>query len=253
MENRSLGERLDAVIRLAGEGRCIADAGCDHGYVCINLIKGGFFERAIAMDLREGPLARAGMNVAANGLSAKIDCRISDGLAALDKDEADTVVVAGMGGALICEIMDREPDKFKALDHFVLQPQSEIGEVRKHLRETGFVITDEDAVKDEGKYYFMFRVSPVSETEAVSEDPDEQGMYDSFGRILIERKNAVLKEWLLREKCVKESILKGLSSGEAKSETGAPDESEIPERILKRRIEVNEDIRLIDLALERME
>ena len=250
MENKSLGERLDAVMRLAGSGKCLADAGCDHGYVCINLVKNESFENAIAMDLREDPLAHARVNVAAAGLSSRIACRISDGLASLDKGEADTVVVAGMGGELICKIMDREPEKFRSLDHFVLQPQSEIKEVRRHLKELGFAITDEAAVKDDGKYYFMFRVSPVAEPADESDDDCEQALADNFGRILIEKKDPVLREWLIHEKRVKEDILKGLDKG--KNSDGMS-EFELPDRILQRRQEINDYIRLIELALERMD
>ena len=75
-------------------------------------------------------------------------------------------------------------------------------------------------------------------------------MADNFGRILIEKKDPVLREWLIHEKRVKEDILKGLDKG--KNSDGMS-ESKLPDRILQRRQEINDYIRLIELALERMD
>ncbi len=83
-----------------------------------------------------------------------------------------------------------------------------------------------------------------------SDDDCEQALADNFGRILIEKKDPVLREWLIHEKRVKEDILKGLDKG--KNSDGMS-ESELPDRILQRRQEINDYIRLIELALERMD
>lgn len=95
-----LSQRLLAVADLASAGHCLADVGTDHGYIPIYLMEKGNYERAIAMDVRKGPLLRAEENRKSHGFEDRMDLRLSDGVAALREGEADTVVIAGMGGGL---------------------------------------------------------------------------------------------------------------------------------------------------------
>ena len=89
-----LSQRLLAVADLASAGHCLADVGTDHGYIPIYLMEKGNYERAIAMDVRKGPLLRAEENRKSHGFEDRMDLRLSDGVAALREGEADTVVIA---------------------------------------------------------------------------------------------------------------------------------------------------------------
>ena len=100
-----LSQRLLAVADLASAGHCLADVGTDHGYIPIYLMEKGNYERAIAMDVRKGPLLRAEENRKSHGFEDRMDLRLSDGVAALREGEADTVVIAGMGGGLVIDIL----------------------------------------------------------------------------------------------------------------------------------------------------
>ncbi len=106
-----ISRRLKAVAALVTGDGTIADIGTDHAYIPIYLIQTGAAAHAIAMDVNPGPLARAQEHIGQYGLSASIETRLSDGLARLRPGEADSVVIAGMGGALMTRILDEGCDR----------------------------------------------------------------------------------------------------------------------------------------------
>ena len=170
-----LSERLRAVASLVTPGQTLADIGTDHAYVPIRLVLDSLIPRAIAMDVNEGPLARAKENILRMGLADRIEARLSDGFEALEEGEVQCAVIAGMGGALTIRILSAFPRKVRKLDQLILQPQSELYEVRKYLAENGFRITAEDMVFEDGKYYPMMQVVP--EETGVQIVPEETGMH----------------------------------------------------------------------------
>lgn len=152
-----LSKRMDRLASMVTEGSSLADVGTDHGYIPIALVQAGRIPRAIAMDINKGPLERAALHIREQHLDTEITTRISDGMTALKEEEADTVLVAGMGGALTVHILEGGAHCLSSVKELVLQPQSEIWLVRKWLCEHGYRITDEDIVLEEGKYYPMMR------------------------------------------------------------------------------------------------
>lgn len=195
-----LSKRLAAVAALVTEGASVADIGTDHGYVPVFLVEQGIADSAIAMDVNQGPLERARMHIAQCGLSDRIKTRLSDGLLALKAGEADTMIAAGMGGGLIIRIMEEGESVLDSLNACILQPQSEIGKVRKYLALHGLVIEKEDMVFEDGKYYPMMR--------AVHGKPEHYEEYEYiYGKRLLKMCHPVLKEFLLREQKIKESII----------------------------------------------
>lgn len=209
-----LSIRLGAVARLAEDAVRLADIGTDHGYVPIYLARQGRLVSALAMDVNKGPLFRAQENIRKYGLESIIRTRLSDGAKKLLPGEADTVVIAGMGGALTIRILEESRETLKSVCTFVLQPQSEIHLVRRYLHENGFCICREDMVKDEGKYYPMM-LARHGQEQVWSEQEYR------FGKYLIEGKNACLKEFLEKEKtsCIK--IIDGLKEKEGASARAA--------------------------------
>lgn len=152
-----LSRRLRMLADLMTRGYRAADVGCDHGFLSIYLIQQGISPRVLAMDVRKGPLAAAREHIASCGLEEYIGSRLSDGLAALCPGEAETLICAGMGGPLMEKILRDGMEKARELKELILQPQSEIGAFRRFLRREGFRILAEDAVCEDGKYYFAMK------------------------------------------------------------------------------------------------
>ena len=100
-----LSKRLELVASFVPKGSRIADIGTDHGHLPICLVEQGICPGAVAMDVGRGPLGRANAHIREHGLSGVIETRLSDGLARLRPGEADTVVMAGMGGQLVIHIL----------------------------------------------------------------------------------------------------------------------------------------------------
>lgn len=239
-----LSGRMQAIAGMALPGKRLCDVGCDHAYLSIALVYAGTFSSALATDLRPGPLSRAKENIKKAGLSEQIQTRLSDGLSAVLPGECDTILIAGMGGALIARILaegsgvllfnasGREGEEKPPV--LVLQPQSDVSALRRYLMNAGYTIDAEDMVFEDGKYYFMMRA--VLEKKAHPYDETEL----LCGPCLIADKNPVLLSFLKRRISADETILKKLSS--------RPTDA----RILERRKELSFELSLYRSALERM-
>ena len=227
-----LSKRLEAIVKLAGTCHCVADVGTDHGYIPIYMTEHHLTEKAIAMDVNKGPLERAQRNIRAYRMEQQITTRLSDGVAKLKAREADCVIIAGMGGLLTIRILEAGKEILATIPTMILQPQSEIGQVRKFLAEHGYRITAEDMVLDEGKYYPMMRVEHGSQEEWTEQEY-------AFGKYLIVSDNPVLLEFLEKEEKLCGEILQSL-----KGKSG--------EHIEKRRGEILERQELVRLAKEQM-
>lgn len=195
-----LSIRLTAVANLARDAVRLADVGTDHGYIPIFLAQQGKLKAALAMDVNKGPLLRAQENIRKYGLEDIIQTRFSDGAKKLLPGEADTVVIAGMGGALMIKILEESREVLDSVERFVLQPQSEIHLVRRYLHENGFCVCAEDMVRDEGKYYPMMLAR-----HGVQEKWSEREY--RFGKYLLQEKNTCLWEFLNKEQASCKKIL----------------------------------------------
>ncbi len=135
------------------EGSRLADIGTDHAYLPAALILNGTVKSAVAADLRKGPLENAEATVRSYSIADKVELRLSDGLHAVKPDEVDDIVIAGMGGILISEILQAAPWVKNENIQLILQPQSHDETLRKWLWENGFEITKESACFEDGKVY----------------------------------------------------------------------------------------------------
>ena len=131
----------------------LADIGTDHAYLPVWLVSKGICPSAIAVDVREGPLERARENVTRYGMEGKIRLSLSSGLTALEPDDADDIVIAGMGGELMADILQQAPWLQDEKKHLILQPMTTAKELRLWLREHGFALLREECVRSEGKIY----------------------------------------------------------------------------------------------------
>ena len=221
--NRVLSERLQMLARMVTPGSRAADVGCDHAFLSIYLVREGISPAVIATDVRKGPLAAAKEHIEAENLSGYIETRLSDGLKGLLPGEVDTVICAGMGGRLMQTILSESMEKVSALKELILQPQSELKEFRRFLRGAGLKVTEEDAVREDGKYYFAMRAVPIAageakepaDTEAFGDGTaasDLIGLCDRFGGKLLLKKNPVLKEYLRHQEQVLERLREELQA-----------------------------------------
>lgn len=150
-----LDKRLSAVAGLIRHGTKFADIGTDHAYLPVYLIKNGIIDNAIAADLRKGPLENARETAEVYNLTEKIQLRLSDGLDNFTAGEVNEIAVAGMGGLLIAQFVERT-EWLKNTDiHLVLQPMTHTEELRKTLLDNGFQIDKEVAVQDKDKLYII--------------------------------------------------------------------------------------------------
>lgn len=184
-----LSQRLEAVAAFVPRGSRVADVGTDHGYVPIWLVEQGIAESAIAMDVRKGPLTRAREHIVQHKLENRIETRLGDGLKELRAGEADTVVIAGMGGELMLQILREGAHVWDSVDCFVLSPQSELEIFRRGLEAMGFAIEKETMLREDGKFYtVMAAVRGFMHYE-------EEYRY-RYGDCLIRDKSPVLREYL---------------------------------------------------------
>ena len=185
-----VSRRMKAIADMVTEGLSVADIGCDHGFVVIYLLTEKKAYKAVAMDVNEGPLLRAKEHILQYGLSDSIETRLSDGAKNLKEGEVQAAIIAGMGGRLTIKIIEQSKDKFRAMNEMVLSPHSDISLLREYLDKEGFVITDEDMVFDEDKYYSIIKCSYQGKSENLSQEQL------SYGPRLLEKKHPVLKEYL---------------------------------------------------------
>lgn len=155
-----LSDRMRVVAGLVQPCKSIADIGCDHGYVAMELVRSKICRHVIAMDINSGPLDRAKQNIVEYDMQDYIETRLSDGVSALQMGETEGIVCAGMGGKLILSILEQGRDLIGGMKQVILQPQSELPEVRSYLRKKGYLIDKEDLVYEDGKYYPMMRALP---------------------------------------------------------------------------------------------
>lgn len=215
----------------------LADVGTDHGYVPIALVEKKKVKKAIAMDINAGPLERARKNIAASGLEEYIETRLSDGVLALAEREADSILIAGMGGELIIHILTEGESVCKQAKELILQPQSDLCRVREYLRLNKYKIVDEDMVCEDGKFYPMMRAVNVSHDDVWDRMDEETTMVcDIYGPLLLKNGHPVLRRFLVKRHGQLSQILSQL---EKQKET---------EAIVNRVREVREEIRYNEAA-----
>ena len=235
-----MSERLKAVAGMVKGGGVLADIGCDHAYIPIELVLSGQFRSAVAADVREGPLGIAAGNIREYGLSDRIETRRSDGFAAFVPGEADTAVIAGMGGPLMSRILMQYPEVTGSFRELVLEPQSDTAMLRRTLLDHAFAgvwfrIAEEDMIVEDGKYYPIIR-AVRSEENASLKEPYEY----CFGPELLRQRHPVLEQYLkrqlehCRQLCRTIECMDGNVSGRAH----------------ERLEEIREELRLTEAALE---
>ena len=153
--NIKLDKRLSAVVSLLNGGHSLLDIGTDHAFLPVFCVQNGLFEFATVSDINEGPLENARQTISSFRLNERIETVLSDGFKSIEKTDFDEIVIAGMGGILISEILS-EATWIKSRDvHLVLQPMTHAEDARKFLIENGFEIEKEIACIDGERVYIV--------------------------------------------------------------------------------------------------
>ena len=168
--NMELSKRLNWIIGEINKVEVIMDVGTDHGYIPIYLVKNNITKKVIASDINKEPLKKAKINASLDGVLDKIDLRLGGGLFPLNNKEANAVIIAGMGGNLIRDILENDLNKVKNLDYLILQPAQNPEVLRKYLYNNNYEILEEDICLDENKYYEIFKVKYKSGDYILLED-----------------------------------------------------------------------------------
>ncbi len=149
----NLSERMLMAAKMVRKGSSVADIGTDHAYLPAYLILNSISPKALACDVRKGPLENAKKTVEAYSIEEKVTLRLSDGFDEIEPYEADDFIMCGMGGTLMEQLVSRTywlKDKSKRI---IVQPQSHAEDIRRFFVENGFEILFEDACIDGGKLY----------------------------------------------------------------------------------------------------
>ncbi len=152
-DNIKLGSRLHTIASFVPLGSKLADIGTDHAYLLVYLIQTGTIKSAIGVDIHKGPYESALETVKMYGVAQRVDVRQGNGLIPLRSGEIDTLVIAGMGGTTILEILQSNPQVLAEASKAILQPQGAEARVRKELTVQGWRIKDECLIEEDNRVY----------------------------------------------------------------------------------------------------
>ncbi len=221
-----LSERLSIISGYIKDEEDIADIGTDHGYLPLYLLMKNPARKAVFTDVNNGPLTKA-QNIIQKEIPdsdpADYDLRLGNGLEPLTFGEVDDIIIAGMGGILIKDILSKDIKKTRSFKKLILQPRTAADKLRKWLAEQNLYIYDEDLACENGRICEIIAVSPV--ISKVNDEFEEELDYE-FSPILTKKKSKIVREWLIKqletEYKIKESIEKAgnLESREKLAEVG---------------------------------
>jgi len=186
-----LSKRLNWIIEKLDKVEIIMDVGTDHGYIPIYLVKNNIAKKIIASDINKEPLKKAKINASLDGVLDKIDLRLGGGLSPLKNKEAEAVIIAGMGGNLIRDILENDLDKVKNLDYLILQPAQNPEVLRRYLYNNNYEILGEDICLDENKYYEIFKVKYKTGDYILLED-----IFYEISPTMLSKKMPLLKSYI---------------------------------------------------------
>ena len=196
--------RLEEIINLAEDNSIVADIGTDHGIVPYELIKSNKAKKVIASDISEKSLDKLREKLDYLDEPEKIILNVSDGLDNLNEYQVDTVIISGMGGNLIVDILNKNIDVAKSANCLILGANNSLSVLRKFLHDNSFEIIEEVDLFENDKYYQIIKVK-VGKQLFLNEYEYE------FGKFLIDNKSENLKQYIQQQVENKKIILSNIS------------------------------------------
>ncbi|MEE1279917.1 MAG: class I SAM-dependent methyltransferase [Oscillospiraceae bacterium] len=221
----SLPSRLLAIAALVPRGSLVADIGTDHALLPIYLIENGITDRVIASDIVDGPLSSAKKNISAHGLEDEISIIKSDGIAKVYPFTPKTIIIAGMGGETIRDIISACDYSVSGAPYFILQPMTRPELLREYLIKNGFSILSETVIQEQHHFYVIISAQYKQEQEHYFKryDISESLIYE-LGGITPQSSSAAVNYLLWRKETAlraREGLLKSQSSAERAEEFSA--------------------------------
>lgn len=189
-----LSQRLKTIANYIQVGAKVADIGSDHAYLPIYLLQSGKASFAIAGEVNVGPYKSARDKVQSTGLSHKINVRLGDGLSVLSPEEVDTICIAGMGGTLICKILENGLDLLSTVSYLVLQPNVAEKNVREWLCLHGWELKGESILEEDEIIYEVLYAEKGDPNKPYSKKPWNKNQWLELGPFLWESCSPVLKK-----------------------------------------------------------
>lgn len=191
---KELSQRLEAVVNYIPKGCRLADIGSDHAYLPCYAVNKGIIRFAVAGEVAEGPYQSAASQVEAEGLNEQIKVRKGNGLEVITEGEVDCITIAGMGGALITNILEEGKGKLGTVQRLILQPNISAITIRSWLLENGWRLIAEEILEEDEKIY---EILVAEKGNAVNKTVSELKKELLFGPFLLAEKSAVFqKKWL---------------------------------------------------------
>ena len=220
-----LSKRLEFIADHIDKVISLSDIGTDHGYIPLYALNKGLCEKAIASDINKDPLDKARLNALLEGMGDELEFRLGGGLEPIKEGEVQAVIIAGMGGKLIKDILEKDITKVDNLDYLILQPAQNPEGLREYLYTNDYEIISEDLCKDDGKYYELFKVKRKKD-----ENTELDSIYYEISPKLLMSKHPLMKEYLESKLENYNKILEAVSA-EVNSDLANIKKVEIEEKI----------------------
>lgn len=198
-----LTPRLQAIADSINEYEVLADIGTDHAFLPIYLMQKFKITKAIATDINKGPIDIAQKRIKKYKLEDKIETRQGSGMTVIEPHEADAIVIAGMGGMLIAEIIEQSKSVATAAKILVMQPMLDSGKLRRYLLQSGFEIIEEELAKEDRKIYEIIWARYTGKVIETANMMD-------IGPIIIEKKHLLAKDLIDKKVTELNSIIEKL-------------------------------------------
>lgn len=208
--------RLEEIIKLVEDNSIVADIGTDHGIVPYELIKSNKAKKVIASDISEKSLDKLREKLDYLDEPEKIILNVSDGLDNLNEYQVDTIIISGMGGNLIVDILNKNIDVAKSANCLILGANNSLSVLRKFLHDNSFEIIEEVDLFENDKYYQIIKVK-VGKQLFLNEYEYE------FGKFLIDNKSENLKQYIQQQVDNKKTILSNISEKDSDNVKNAID------------------------------
>ncbi len=198
-----LSQRLKAIADFVPLNSIVGDIGTDHGYLPVYLIENRIAKKVIGTDISKNSLQKIIQLVKSKGLEKEIDIRLGNGLEVFKPFEIDTLVISGMGGLLIRDILDANKKVADSVTNFILQPNIASRELREYLYNNNFEIVDEKLIKESDKFYEIIYTKK-------GKGYLKESYYLDIGEKLILNRDPLLKDYIQHKILVAENIIEKL-------------------------------------------
>lgn len=186
-----ISKRIEFIMENLENVETLADIGTDHGYVPLMALERQICNKAIACDINKDPLDKARLNAILEGVGDELEFRLGGGFEPLNVNEVNEVVIAGMGGNLIRDILEADIEKVKSVDYLILVPAQNPEVLREYLYKNNYEIIKEDLCFDEGIYYELFKVR-----RAEGHATELDSIYYEISPVLLRSRNPLMKDYL---------------------------------------------------------